>query len=86
MTAADEQWRRDVSRQLQETAVILERLKGELDVLDNRTTRLEASPANNRANINMIVGVGGLLLAAAVCVVGPIISALISLAIQQLAR
>lgn len=86
MAAADNEWRRDVSRQLQETAVILERLKGELDGHDQRIDRLEASPANNRANINMIVGVGGLLLAAAVCVIGPIISALISLAIQQLAR
>lgn len=74
MNDADTQWRRDVSAQLQETAVILERLKGELDVHDNRIDRLEASPSINRANINVVVGVAVLFIGLATCVFGPLLT------------
>lgn len=86
-------WRTEVSERLQEsanahkeTAVILERLKGQLDGYAIRLGALETMPGNNRANINTIVAVAGVLLVPLMCVGGPVIGALVALFFQQLGK
>lgn len=81
-------WRQEVSQRLEnsanqhkDTAVILERLKGELDGHAIRLNTLEGYPSNQRQSaatffqmISTIVGIGG-------CLISPIAAGVVSLVV-----
>lgn len=67
----------DSARRHQETAVILERIKGQMDGHDARIKALEAEPAKSRATVNMWIAIAGVIVVLLVCGVGPLWSAIL---------